>query len=201
MVYPNQLTVLRIILTPVFLFLFLADDPLQKQISLIVFFIAAITDWYDGWLARKFNYITNWGKFLDPLADKILTSTAFYAFVAIGMLDLWMVNVIVIRDFLITGLRVYAEFKKNSFTTSKSAQWKTFMQMIFLYFLLFVYIAKTVEFISSGNEYIFDILLNRKFIYFTMLAITLFTLYTGISYLIKNRWLIKRLLSRETQSH
>ncbi|MFH1194065.1 MAG: CDP-diacylglycerol--glycerol-3-phosphate 3-phosphatidyltransferase [bacterium] len=201
MVYPNQLTVLRIILTPVFLFLFLADDPLLKQISLIVFLLAAITDWYDGWLARKFNYITNWGKFLDPLADKILTSTAFYALVAIGMLDLWMVNVIVIRDFLITGLRSFSEYKKMSFTTSKTAQWKTFVQMIFLYYLLMLYIFKTVEFIYSGHEQIFDFLLNPKFIYYTMLAITLFTLYTGISYLFKNRWLIKRLFTSETKSN
>lgn len=196
MVYPNQLTVLRIILTPVFLFLFLAEDPFLKQISLIVFVIAAITDWYDGWLARKFNYITNWGKFLDPLADKILTSTAFYAFVAIGMLDLWMVNVIVIRDFLITFLRLYAEFKKNSFTTSKAAQWKTFLQMIFLYYLLCIYILHTVDFIYSGNEKIFEALLNPDLLYFTMLFITLFTLYTGIAYLYKNRWLIKRLFSK-----
>ena len=81
MILPNQLTVLRIILTPVFVYLFLMDDPVLKQISLGVFIIAAITDWYDGWLARKFNYITAWGKFLDPLADKILTSAAFFSFV------------------------------------------------------------------------------------------------------------------------
>jgi len=68
MVLPNQLTILRIILTPVFLFLFLSNDPVYNQIALAVFIIAALTDWYDGWLARKFNYITNWGKFWDPLA-------------------------------------------------------------------------------------------------------------------------------------
>jgi len=77
MVLPNQLTTLRIILTPIFFFLFISDNPLLKQIALIIYFIAAITDWYDGWLARKFNYITNWGKFMDPLADKFLTSAAF----------------------------------------------------------------------------------------------------------------------------
>ncbi len=80
MVLPNQLTILRIILTPFFLILFLSGNPLLKQISLGVFIIAALTDWYDGWLARKFNYITSWGRFWDPLADKILTSTAFLGF-------------------------------------------------------------------------------------------------------------------------
>jgi CDP-diacylglycerol--glycerol-3-phosphate 3-phosphatidyltransferase len=73
MVLPNQLTVLRIILSPIFLFFFLSENLLFKQISIGIFIIAALTDWYDGWLARKFNYITNWGKFWDPLADKILT--------------------------------------------------------------------------------------------------------------------------------
>ena len=138
MILPNQLTVLRIILTPIFLVLFLADDPTLKQISLLVYFIAAITDWYDGWLARKFNYITAWGKFLDPLADKILTSTAFFAFVFLDVLDLWMVLIIVFRDFLITGLRALAEYKKQYFSTSNLAKWKTLAQMIFIYYLLII---------------------------------------------------------------
>ncbi|MCB0743927.1 MAG: CDP-diacylglycerol--glycerol-3-phosphate 3-phosphatidyltransferase, partial [Ignavibacteriae bacterium] len=125
MVLPNQLTTLRIILTPVFLFLFLSENPILKQISLAIYILAAITDWYDGWLARKFNYITTWGKFMDPLADKVLTSTAFFAFVAIGVLELWMVLVVVFRDLLITGLRLFADWKKKSFTTSKLAKAKT----------------------------------------------------------------------------
>ena len=103
MVLPNQLTTLRIILTPVFLFLFISGDPVLIQISLVVYIVAAITDWYDGWLARKFNYITSWGKFMDPLADKILTSTAFFAFVEIGILELWMVILVVFRDLLVTN--------------------------------------------------------------------------------------------------
>src|SRR4030042_447187 len=118
MLLPNQLTTLRIILTPVFLFLFLSEDPFYKQLSLIVYILAAITDWYDGWLARKFNYITAWGKFMDPLADKILTSAAFLAFVILGVLELWMVIIIVVRDFLVTGLRLFADSKKINFSTS-----------------------------------------------------------------------------------
>lgn len=195
MILPNQLTVLRIILTPVFLVLFLMDDPLFKQISILVYIIAAITDWYDGWLARKFNYITDWGQFLDPLADKILTSTAFFAFVAIGVLELWMVLLIVIRDIVITGLRLFAEQKKSKFATSRSAKWKTFLQMAFLYYLLLLYVSKT--FIQFHQEYlsVFLILENAQLIYFTMLFITIFTIYTGITYFYKNRFLIKRLFN------
>ena len=136
MVLPNQLTILRIILTPVFLFLFLSEDPLLKQISILVFIIAALTDWYDGWLARKFNYITSWGKFWDPLADKILTAGAFFGFVFLGVIPLWMVIIIILRDFIITGLRAYADYKGQSFPTSYYAKWKTFIQMAFLYYLL-----------------------------------------------------------------
>lgn len=197
MIYPNQLTVLRIILTPVFVFLFLADDPLLKQISLIVYIIAAITDWYDGWLARKFNYITEWGKFLDPLADKILTSGAFIAFVILGVLDLWMVLIIIFRDFLITGLRIYADYKKKNFSTSVLAQWKTFIQMFFIYYLLLFYVLRTVDTFNQKYAVFFNAVLDRQLIYWLMLFVTLFTLITGIMYLFTNRKLIGQLIKFE----
>ncbi|MCF8240042.1 MAG: CDP-diacylglycerol--glycerol-3-phosphate 3-phosphatidyltransferase [Melioribacteraceae bacterium] len=201
MVLPNQLTVLRIILTPVFVYLFLSEEPLLKQISLGVFIIAAITDWYDGWLARKFNYITNWGKFLDPLADKILTSAAFLAFVFLDVLDLWMVLIIIIRDMVITGIRVFAEFQNKSFATSILAKWKTFLQMIFIYYLLVVFTLETVETLYKGNETIFAILMDRDLIYYSMLLITVITFYTGIAYFIRNRNLIKQLFTFENKSN
>lgn len=197
MVLPNQLTVLRIILTPVFLFLFISDDPLMKQLSMAVFIIAAITDWYDGWLARKFNYITNWGKFMDPLADKILTSTAFFAFVYLGVLQMWMVIVIVFRDFMVTFLRLYADTKGESMTTSYMAKWKTFIQMAFIYYLLAVYTLQTVGWIYRGNEHIFRMLMNPGLISVCMLIITLLTIYTGVSYLFTNRKLLERFFSDE----
>lgn len=195
MVLPNQLTVLRIILTPVFLILFLSENSSLKQLSLIVFIIAAITDWYDGWLARKFNYITNWGKFMDPLADKILTSTAFFAFAFQGILEMWMVILIIIRDFLITGLRLYADTKGSSMSTSYLAKWKTFFQMAFIYYLLLIFTLTTVDWIYKDNEYIFSYLTNHKFIYLSMLLITILTVYTGATYIYSNRRLIKRLLN------
>ncbi len=197
MVLPNQLTTLRILLTPVFLFLFLSDSPLLKQISLIVFLIAAITDWYDGWLARKFNYITNWGKFLDPLADKILTSTAFLGFVFTGVLELWMVILIIVRDILITVLRAYAEYKNISFATSIAAKWKTFLQMAFLYYLLLVYTLKTIDFFIYNYGQILVKLTDSALIYYMMLFVTAVTVITGILYLYSNRYLIRRLFSFE----
>lgn len=195
MVLPNQLTVLRIILTPVFLYLFLSSDPLLIQISLGVFLIAALTDWYDGWLARKFNYITNWGKFWDPLADKILTSTAFLGFVFVGLLPLWMVLLIIIRDLLITVLRAFADSRGYNFATSYYAKWKTLLQMIFLYYLLIVYVGAKTSVIYIGNEKVFGYLLSEDLIYIVMLTITFITVHSGITYLSKNKHLISKLFN------
>jgi len=195
MVYPNQLTVLRIILTPVFLALFLAEEPILKQIALFVFIIAAITDWYDGWLARKFNYITNWGKFLDPLADKILTSTAFLAFAFQGVLDMWMVIAIIIRDFLITGLRFYSDYKGGSMSTSLSAKWKTFIQMVFIYYLLLLFTLQTIKPLFENYRDIFSVLTDPTLIYYCMLFVTVFTLFTGGTYIYSNRRLLRKMFN------
>ncbi len=195
MTLPNQLTILRIILTPIFLYLFLSKEPLLIQISLGVFFIAALTDWYDGWLARKFNYITDWGKFWDPLADKILTSTAFLGFVFVGLLELWMVILIIFRDLIVTLLRIYAESKGYNFVTSYYAKWKTVFQMVFLYYLLLLYGGLNTKEVYTGNENLFNHLSNKDLIYLIMLVITLITVHSGLTYLLKNKHLIKKLFN------
>ncbi len=199
MVLPNQLTITRIILTPIFLFLFLMNAPWMKQLSLVIYIIAAITDWYDGWLARKFDYITDWGKFMDPLADKILTSTAFFAFVIIHVLNFWLVLLIVLRDIFITGLRIYADYNGYSFTTSFTAKVKTFLQMAFLYYLLLVYTFDTVEYLIVRYSDIFNILKNPEAIQITLIIVMLATVGTGIEYAIKNKILIKRMFSFEAK--
>lgn len=195
MTLPNQLTILRIILTPIFLYLFLSNDPLHIQISLGVFLIAALTDWYDGWLARKFNYITDWGKFWDPLADKILTSAAFLGFVFVGLVELWMVILIIFRDLLVTFLRIYAESRGHNFVTSYYAKWKTVFQMVFLYYLLLLYGGLNTVQVYNGNEILFNQLLNKNLIYVVMLLITAITVHSGITYLLKNKQLIKKLFN------
>lgn len=197
MVLPNQLTVLRIVLTPVFLYFFLSEEVVLKQIGLGIFLIAALTDWYDGWLARKFNYITNWGRVWDPLADKILTSTAFIALVIVGKLELWMVLVIILRDISITLIRLLADYRNIAFPTSVYAKWKTFIQIVFLYYLLILYVGSLTPKIYNWNEEIFKILLNDKLIYFIMLFITLITLHSGLTYIYSNRNLIGKLFINE----
>ncbi len=117
---PNKLTVLRIILTPVFMALMLIDFPCHYLIALIVFGVAAFTDMLDGKIARARNLVTSFGKFLDPLADKMLTTSAFLGFIAhddnIGGWQItWVVFIVLFREFLISSLRlivVSSETKK-----------------------------------------------------------------------------------------
>lgn len=197
MILPNQLTVLRIILTPIFLFLFLYESQLLKQISLIIFLAAALTDWYDGWLARKFNYITSWGKFWDPLADKILTSSAFFGFAMVGLIANWMVSVIVLRDLLITLLRVYSDYRGFSFRTSVYAKIKTVLQMIFLYYLLIFFVLSKNDWVQSNYNYLISLLLDENLLFFLSLFITTITFITGLQYIFANKNLIKKLFQIE----
>jgi CDP-diacylglycerol--glycerol-3-phosphate 3-phosphatidyltransferase len=197
MTLPNQLTILRIVLSPVFLFFFLSDEILFKQISILIFIIAALSDWYDGWLARKFNYITSWGKFWDPLADKILTSSAFIGFYLANLVPLWMVLIVVARDLLVTLLRIYADKKEIQFTTSYYAKWKTSLQMIFLYYLLILYVLKDTPGIAENYSNLISSLLDSNLVYYTMLLITIITFHSGYLYIKQNWSIIKKIFINE----
>jgi CDP-diacylglycerol--glycerol-3-phosphate 3-phosphatidyltransferase len=197
MTLPNQLTILRIILSPVFLIFFLSDAIWMKQVSVAIYIVAALSDWYDGWLARKFNYITSWGKFWDPLADKILTSSAFIGFAIVDLISWWMVIIIVGRDVIITLLRVFADMKNYNFTTSYYAKWKTLLQMVFLYYLLILYVALYSAEIISPYKDLIPTLLNKELIYFVALFITLITLHSGALYIKRNWNIILKLLKIE----
>ncbi|MBW7888767.1 MAG: CDP-diacylglycerol--glycerol-3-phosphate 3-phosphatidyltransferase [Bacteroidetes bacterium] len=192
---PNQLTLLRIALTPLFVFLFFSESSINRQISLLVYIFAATTDWYDGYVARRWGYITRWGKFLDPLADKILTSAAFISFIYIGYAEAWMVWVIVIRDILITGLRSYAEFTHRTFDTSSFAKTKTFLQMVVIYLFIVVYVVRTTEIQFTDYGKFIDTYASLLLMQGLMLVVTILTALTGILYLQKNFSTIKNLFS------
>lgn len=193
---PNSLTFLRIVLTPVFLVLFVSDSPLNKQISLLVFIIAALTDWYDGWVARKWGYVSRFGVFLDPLADKILSSAAIISFAALGLIDAWMVWIIVFRDILITTLRSIAEFKDQPVVTSSTAKTKTFIQYVIIYYILVLYVAKTIPLLDKNSPDLYNLidnLLHPQVLFGMMLLVTFLTIWTGITYVYSNRKFIKSL--------
>ena len=183
---PNQLTFLRILLTPVFLVFLLSSSPILRQWSLAVFILAALTDWYDGWVARRWGYVTRWGAFFDPFADKVVTSAALIAYAYLGLVSGWMVWIIVIRDIVITLLRSYAEYKGKPVSTSKLAKTKTFMQFVIIYYLLILYVAQNALLIRENYSELIQSLLNYSLIYSMMLVITALTVWTGIIHIIDN---------------
>lgn len=195
----NKLSLFRIILSPVFFLMFISEEPLLRQLSVAVFFIAAITDWYDGEIARRSNTVTNLGKFLDPLADKFLTSAVFIAFAVLDLVPWWMVIIIVFRDLLITVLRSIAESRGIHVVTSKAAQTKTFIQMTVLYYLLLLFVGKDVQWISAPAGDLIAMLLHPTVTYVLMLAVTVLTVYTGVQYLIEHRRFIAGLLGKNKQ--
>jgi CDP-diacylglycerol--glycerol-3-phosphate 3-phosphatidyltransferase len=190
---PNSLTLLRILLTPFFVVFLLSDDPVALQLSLAFFIVAALTDWYDGWAARRWGWTTRWGKFLDPLADKILSSAALLCYVALGLVDAWMVWIVIIRDFLITGLRSYAEYLDRPIVTSKSAQAKTFGQFVVIYYILILYVARTIPAVSERYGSTIEALMNPDVLFGMMLVVTLSTVGTGVLYLIDNRAFLREI--------
>ncbi|MDR0876098.1 MAG: CDP-diacylglycerol--glycerol-3-phosphate 3-phosphatidyltransferase [Clostridiales Family XIII bacterium] len=130
---PNFLTILRMALVPVFIvFYYLGQggSRLMAALALAVFVIAAATDAIDGHIARSRNMITNFGKLMDPLADKVLTTAAFICFVAFGVIPAWVVIVIIAREFLITGLRSVAADQGVVIAAGLSGKIKTVLQML-----------------------------------------------------------------------
>ncbi|MEW6061451.1 MAG: CDP-diacylglycerol--glycerol-3-phosphate 3-phosphatidyltransferase [Bacteroidota bacterium] len=195
---PNQLTLLRILLTPFFIYYLFSSDPLDKKIALGIFIIAAVTDWYDGYVARRWGYVTRWGKFLDPLADKVLTSAAFISFVVIGYAEAWMVWTIVVRDFLITGLRSYAEYKNKPIDTSYFAKTKTFAQLIVIYLFLLRYIVFADAHLTASVGWLFDVVATPTIMFALMLVVTLMTTATGVFYFFTNWNILKELFTIES---
>lgn len=127
---PNKLTLSRFGLTILFLLAVFADAPFSNTVALALFVAAGITDWVDGAYARRHNLITNFGKLMDPLADKILTCSAFIAFVGEGWIAPWMVVLIVARELAITGLRLLAASKNVVLAAEGWGKHKTIWQII-----------------------------------------------------------------------
>jgi CDP-diacylglycerol---glycerol-3-phosphate 3-phosphatidyltransferase len=185
---PNVLSVIRIVLSPIFICLYLTGDVFLQRISLVVFFIAVLTDWYDGWYARKYKSITKTGIFLDPLADKILTTSAFILFYVKNVLPYWMLIIIAIRDIVITILRSYDKYRGFTIKTSYIAKVKTFLQMTYIFFILILFILPTYNIGEILKANINDFLFNSVTNYVLMLIVTLITLYTGITYFVEKRY-------------
>jgi CDP-diacylglycerol--glycerol-3-phosphate 3-phosphatidyltransferase len=197
---PNLLTLTRIVLSPVFMILMQFEHYYWRLGATVVFMIAAMTDLADGYYARRLGHYTGFGRFMDPLADKVLVSTAFLTFVPLGYARGWMVITIVVREFLITGLRSMAAYRGMVISSSFLAKWKTATQMIVIAVILVFANVETL--IVGGNpggtiapawnlpwlgwQYnLFDV-----FIFIPLIL----TVWTGIDYLFKSGGLLKGML-------
>jgi len=188
---PNQFTVLRMVLTPLFAVLLTFHGIVFKYASFLIFFLAALTDWYDGYLARKSGSCTSTGKYLDPLADKLLVSTAFGIFYYLGYVEFWMFLAMALRDIIITALRSYAISKGRQVETSSFAKWKTASQM-FSITVLYVWMLMR-EISPDVQSRLVATVEDHNLIYNLLLFVTVYTIATGVSYLIDNRNHLKNL--------
>lgn len=165
---PNKLTFLRILMVPVFVILMYLDFANSRLIATLVFAIASFTDFLDGYLARRDGLVTNFGKFADPLADKILVCAALICLTEIGSIPAWGVIIIIAREFAVTGLRVIAASENITIAASKLGKIKTVSQLISMILLL-----SNIESLYTAGLYLF---------YFAVL----FTIISGIDYFVKN---------------
>lgn len=191
---PNQLTMGRLFLTALFVAVMSIPDQLLKSIHLLdyritiailFFLIASLTDFLDGYIARKLKLVTDFGKLMDPLVDKILTSAVFIILTEENMIPAWITITIISREFLVTGLRLLASNQGKVLSADSLGKWKTTSQIIVASFFLIVLgsnepVLKCLEFIDQpmiGNLLI--------------IICTTITIVSGWSYLSKNRQLVK----------
>ena len=182
---PNTLTILRIILTFVFLVLIFKNGLLPKVFAFLIFLIASFTDFFDGYLAKKYNGMSSFGKLMDPVADKFLILSAFFVFTKMHLIALWMFGVIFLREVIITGVRLAAMRNGRVLPAEKVGKYKTVSQMIVISFILIFLILKEVKFLNGAFP---QMLLGWQYGIYTLMLIAIsLTLFSGIWYLYHHR--------------
>ena len=195
---PNALTIFRVILTPLFIYLLFSSSTYSNFYALIIFILASVTDAFDGYYARKYNIETEFGNFLDPLADKILVSSAFISFYFLDLIELWMVVVILSRDFFITCLRIIMKKNGQSLKTSRIAKSKTAVQLILIIFILIFLALEKME--ASMFSLFGNIILEYNIVYNATFIVSIFTFYTGFRYFQNNYDIIKKIVVNENSN-
>ena len=184
---PNRLTVGRLILTFVFLGTMSVVFPLHKTWSLLIFVIASVTDFLDGYIARKYDLITAFGKLMDPLVDKILMTGGFVMLTAMGHIPAWIVVVILAREFMVTGLRLVASAEGKVLAAENLGKYKTTIQIVtVIYFLTMLAVGEDGSFLGLLSP-IFEIQIVGQTLIWASLVLTLLS---GFNYMWKNRELL-----------
>ena len=190
---PNFLTLFRIATAPVLIILLLFPTKIFSFLAAILFSIAAITDYFDGFWARRSGLVSNFGKVMDPLADKILVAVAFITFVELGIVSAWMVVIIISREFCVTGLRLIASSKGEIIAASRAGKHKTVSQMVVIVLILLMLVLRSC-FVLFGVNMEFLNLFDYwgDFIILISMLITIsMTLISGYIYISENLYLFE----------
>ena len=175
---PNKLTLLRVFMIPIFVVFMLVDiTPFDNWIALAVFILASLTDLLDGKIARKYNLVTNFGKFMDPLADKLLVCSAMICLVEMHIIPAWIVIIIIAREFIISGFRLIASDNHVVIAASYWGKFKTTFQMIMVCMM-----------ILNVGRFWFPFQVLTDIIMWISLALTMISL---VDYIMKNRDVLK----------
>ncbi|PID67240.1 MAG: CDP-diacylglycerol--glycerol-3-phosphate 3-phosphatidyltransferase [Fusobacteriales bacterium] len=174
---PNRLTMVRFILAIPFIYFLQESDThgyIFRMISLVIFVIASLTDFFDGYIARKYNLITDFGKIMDPLADKILVISALVVFVELNYIPAWMSIIVLAREFLISGIRILAAAKGEVIAAGNLGKYKTTSQMIVIIVILLL---GNINIVISG--------INFTMAEILMLIPVILTVWSGWEYTFK----------------
>jgi CDP-diacylglycerol--glycerol-3-phosphate 3-phosphatidyltransferase len=190
---PTQLTLFRILLVPVFYVLFVSVDPPMLGWAALAFSLAAISDWWDGEIARRYNLSTPLGAFLDPLADKLLTGVAFIAFAMKGYAAWWMVWLVLGRDVYLTVLRLAGDSLGLPVKTSYLAKIKTFVQMTFIALLLAGLLSQS-GFFGITIQPLGVSLIETEILFWLMFGVTVLTVLSAVQYSWDN-WSVLRTIA------
>lgn len=177
---PNKLTLLRVVLVPIFLLFMGIGAQWSTIIGLVVFVAASITDMLDGKIARSQNLVTTFGKFADPLADKMLTTAAFLVFMAKGYIGPWPIFIILVREFAVSGIRLAAAADGKVIAASMWGKVKTVTQMAAIIIGILLMCIPSITDMVAG-------LIIQILVWISVL----FTIISGIDYIVKNKQLLK----------
>ncbi len=200
----NKITMVRILMIPFFIYFALQYDKTSLIIALVLFCLASVTDFLDGYIARKYNQVTDFGKFVDPLADKLLVTAALLIFIEKGIFPAWMVFIVLAREFIITSLRNVAAAKGKVLAASWTGKVKTCVQIagIIIDFFVLILISGSLEDMNTAIASSIGVIggadgptavLTAGFGIPNIVAwvVTLVTIYAGIDYMVKNWDLVK----------
>ena len=167
----NKLTMLRIVMIPVFLVILYLNFPFNRYLALLIFILASVTDFIDGYIARHYNQVTDFGKFMDPLADKMLVMAAMLWFVEAGRMPAWALLIVVVREFAVSGLRLIAVDNGRVIAAAWSGKVKTASTMVGICLMLLP-VPPVVDLAVTA-------------------VIVVTTVYSGVEYFVKNRDVIE----------